>query len=1576
MSASSCRPPWTALHDVLHARGASLRTAVPWRAWLLAFWVHALCAATAHAQVSVWTHHNDNRRTGANLNETVLNTTNVNVGQFGQLFSYVVDADVYAQPLVVPGVTIPGKGVHNVVYVATQNDSVYAFDADSNAGNNAQPLWQVNFTNPAAGITPVPAVDVTASNSGNIRRPGPIGIMGTPVIDLSTGTMYLVARTKENGAYFQRLHALDITTGAEKFGGPVAIQATAAGNTFDPMIQNQRPGLALDHGIVYIAWSSHDDMGPYHGWVIGYQASNLQQTGVFNDTPNGTQGGIWQSGQPPAVDTDGTLYLTTGNGTFTMASGGLDASMSFVKLRTFDLALLDWFAQCDLDSWNSEDYDLDSAGVLLIPNTSRVLGGGKQGRYFLLDTGNLGQIQQYGAKNCTNPQIPQSFQASTGGHIHGSPVYYASPTRGPLVYVWAEEDYLKAFAFNGSTFNTTPVTTSTFTAAPGMPGGFLSLSANGSQAGTGILWASMPLNQDAENNVVAGILRAFDASNLSVELWNSRMNPLRDDIGNFAKFVPPTIANGKVYAATFSNNIVVYGLNPPAAPVEIRFIQVAAATPQQGATTVPVAYVNPQIAGDTNIVVVGWNDTTASVQSVTDSVGNSYALAVGPTQTTGLTQAIYYAKNVIGGNNTVTVRFKSSATFADVRILEYSGLDPVSPLDVTAAAVGNSALSSSGSVTTTVANELLFAANVVATGTTQSTSPFVVRIITSPDGDVAQDAIVSATGSFNASASLSSPGPWVMQLAAFKGVSAQGSGPKITSVAPTSGATGGGTAVTITGTGFASGATVSFGGTAATNVSVVSSTSMTATTPAHVSGSVNVVVTNPDGQTGTLAAGFTYSTSSPAPTLSAVSPASGSTGGGTTVQVTGTNFVSGAVVSFGGTPASGVTFVSPTTLTATTPAHASGAANVVVTNPDGQSATLSGGFTYVAPPTVTGVSPGSGSTAGGTVVTISGTNFATGATVSFGGASATGVTVVSATSITATTPAHAAGAVSVVVTNPSGLSGTLSSGFTYGSAAPTVTGVVPNSGPTTGATSVQVTGTNFASGATVSFGGTAATGVTVLNATTLNATTSAHAAGAVNVVVTNPDGQSATLSGGFTYVALPTVTGISPGNGSTAGGTVVTISGTNFATGASVSLGGTSATGVTVVSATSITASTPAHAAGAVSVVVTNPGGLSGTLPSGFTYVAPPTVTGVSPGSGSSAGGTVVTISGTNFATGASVSFGGTSATGVTVVSASSITATTPAHAAGAVSVVVTNPGGLSGTLSSGFTYSASAPAPTVTGVAPNNGPSTGATSVQVTGTNFVFGATVSFGGTAATGVTVVNATTLNASTPAHAIGAVNVVVTNPDGQSGTLPNGFTYGQAPIAFVRVSAATPQTSTQTVTAAFSGTQTAGNLNIVVVGWNDTTNSVQSVQDSAGNAYALAIGPTTGTGLRQAIYYAPSIRGGSNSVTVTFSGPAAFPDVRILEYSGVSILDARAGASGKSAMANSGTATTTSARELVFGASTVATGTSRPDKAFTSRIITAPNGDLAEDRIVTNIGNYNATAQLTSSGPWVIQMVTFK
>lgn len=903
-----------------------------WVAILVAVFVSlAMFGQRTHGQstpVNVLTQHNDNGRTGANLNETTLTTLNVTVGQFGKLFSRSVDGQIYAQPLYVSNVDFGSRGVHNVVYVATEKNNVYAFDADDPAA--ALPLWQTNLG------PPVPVKNVGELYDINEY----VGITSTPVIDLATRTLYCVAKTKQGGSYPQRLHALDITTGQQKFGAPVVIDGSVQGTgdgtkrgtiAFNSLRHLNRPGLLLQNGYLYIAFGSHGDVRPYHGWVFSYNAATLQQVAIFNTTPDTWGGATWQSGQGLAADGTG-IYLMTANGHFDGDIGGRNLSSSFLKLGAPSLNLLDWFSPYNADALDSNNDDLASAGPLVMPGTNFLVGGGKEGVLYLLNRSDMGHFRAGG-----NSQIVQDFQAGAG-HLHGSPVYWNSAQHGPLVYLWTEQDTLKAFRFANGLFQSSPFASGSITAPDGMPGAMLSVSAAGSATGSGIVWASLPFSGNANLETVPGVLRAFDASNVAIELWNSMQDPSRDDLGNFAKYTPPTIASGKVYLATFSNQLVVYGLNPAA----------------------------------------------------------------------------------------------------------------------------------------------------------------------------------------------------------------------------------------------------------------------------------------------------------------------------------------------------------PNT-------------------------------------------------------------------------------------------------------------------------APTIASVSPNSGGTSGGTAVTIMGTNFVSGATVTFGGIAAPNVTVVNSAAIAATTPAHAAGSVDVAVTNPNAESGTLNNGFSFLSVS---------------------------------------------------------------------------------------------------------------------------------------------------------------------------APTVASVSPNSGPTGGSTNVTITGTNFVSGATVTFGGAAATNVVVVTSTSITATTPAHAAGAVSVSVTNPDSQSGSLIGGFTYTTGTISFIQVAAATPQSSPTTVAVPYAATQTVGDLNIVVVGWNNSTSLVQSVQDSAGNSYSLAIGPTTGTGLRQSIYYAKTIVGGSNTVTVTFNQATAYPDIRILEYRGVTTLDVVAGASGSSTTTNSGTATTTSPNELIFGANTVATLTTGPGSGFTSRIITSPDGDIAEDRVVSVTGTYSASASLNSAGPWVMQMVTFK
>jgi len=648
--------------------------------------------------------------------------------------------------------------------------------------------------------------------------------------------------------------------------------------------------------------------------------------------------------------------------------------------------------------------------------------------------------------------------------------------------------------------------------------------------------------------------------------------------------------------------------------------------------------------------------------------------------------------------------------------------------------------------------------------------------------------------------------------------------PAVTSVSPTSGTTAGGTVVTLTGTNFTGATAVTFGVTAAAGFTVNSATSITATAPAGAAGTVNIRVTTPNGTSSTSAANqFTYVV--PAPTVTSLSPTSGTTAGGTVVTLTGANFTGATGVSFGATAATSFTVNSATSITATAPAGAAGTVNVTVTTAGGTSATgAANQFTYVTPaPVVATVTPSSGTTAGGTVVTLTGTDFLFTNDVSFGGVSAANFVVTSATSIIATAPSRAAGTINITVTTPGGTSATgASNQFTYVTPAPTVASVSPTSGTTAGGTVVTLTGTNFTGATGVSFGATAATSFTVNSATSITATAPAGAAGTVNVTVTTPGGTSSTSAANqFTYVVpAPTVASLSPTSGTTAGGTVVTLTGTNFTGATGVSFGATAATSFTVNSATSITATAPAGAAGTVNVTVTTAGGTSATgAANQFTYVTPaPVVATVTPSSGTTAGGTVVALEGANFSGATGVSFGGTPAANFIVNSAASITATAPPRAAGTINITVTTAGGTSATgAANQFTYVT--PAPTVASVSPTSGTTAGGTVVTLTGTNFTGATAVRFGATAATSFTVNSATSITATAPAGAPGTVDVTVTTPGGTSATGANDrFTYFTPTLTLAPTTLTNPVYGTpysQTVTASggngtYSYAVTAGAL----------------------------------------------------------------------------------------------------------------------------------------------------------------------
>jgi hypothetical protein len=489
-------------------------------------------AQRAPGQVNVATQHNDLPRTGQNLSETTLTPSNVNVNGFGLLFRNAVDNQVYAQPLIVSAVNV-GGGAHNVVYVATTSNSVYAFDGDTGLQ-----YWHVNLG------TPISNADYGA---GCVDIDGNAGIIGTPVIDPVSGTLYVVNSLNNAGVFSFMLHALDITTGADRTGSPVQI----ANAGFTPLSQNQRAGLALANGRLLIPFSSHCDMGTYHGFLFSYDASTLAKVAVFNASPTGNGNSLWMSGQGPAVDASGNIYFGTSNGTW---DGVSNFSESFVKLSP-SLTLEDWFTAANHANLDAGDADLDTSGPLLIPPGNRLTMVGKSATGYVIDSANLGHLGDASAVQTI----------TLGGALHGSAVYWNSAVNGPEVYMWAQSDHLKAFQFNGSTLNTP-----NFQTGPdfigGEPGAYLSISANGNT--NGIVWANAVLSGDANHSSVPGVLRAYDANNIATELWNNQQNAGRDSCSNFAKNGYATIANGKVYLGSFgtanmgTGQVCVYGLLP------------------------------------------------------------------------------------------------------------------------------------------------------------------------------------------------------------------------------------------------------------------------------------------------------------------------------------------------------------------------------------------------------------------------------------------------------------------------------------------------------------------------------------------------------------------------------------------------------------------------------------------------------------------------------------------------------------------------------------------------------------------------------------------------------------------------------------------------------------------------------------------------------------------------------------------------------------------------------------------------------------------------------------------------------
>jgi hypothetical protein len=501
---------------------------------------------------NVLTYHNDLARTGQYLTEACLTPSTVNVKQFGKLFVLNVDGKVDAQPLYMQALTVNGA-LHNVVFVATEHDSLYAFDADSNAGANANPLWKVSLL----------GTGETTSDTRSCDQVTPeIGITATPVIDPTNNTIYVVAMSKNAaGTYFQRLHAINVLTGAERAGSPVTVQAKYPGTgdnssggfvIFDPKQYKERPGLLLLNGQVYTAWSSHCDIEPYTGFIVAYDETTLTQTAVINVIPNGSEGSIWMAGGALAVDSNSNIYFLVANGTFdtTLNANGFpnqsDFGNAFVRISTANntLSVVDYFTMSNTVSESDADVDLGSGGIVLLPDSvgstahpHLCVGAGKDTNIYLVDRDNMGHFSP------TANNIVQQLSGALPGGIWSIPAYFNG-----AVYYGSVGSNLQRFTIANAHMAAASKSAVTFP----YPGTFPSISANGPTDPNAIVWAYQ--------NSSPAILHAYLASDLTQELYNSNQAAGgADQFGAGNKYMVPTIVNGKVYVGT-TNGVGVFGL--------------------------------------------------------------------------------------------------------------------------------------------------------------------------------------------------------------------------------------------------------------------------------------------------------------------------------------------------------------------------------------------------------------------------------------------------------------------------------------------------------------------------------------------------------------------------------------------------------------------------------------------------------------------------------------------------------------------------------------------------------------------------------------------------------------------------------------------------------------------------------------------------------------------------------------------------------------------------------------------------------------------------------------------------------
>lgn len=522
------------------ALSSAVRGRIVFLLWLLA--LTSFCVGPAPrlmaqtpTPVIVPTWRYDLTHIGANTSETALTPANVNVNTFGKLFSRTVDGSVYAQPLYMNGLTMSDGQLHNVLFIATEHDSIYAFDADSNGGTNANPIWKITMLDAAHGAVPG-ATTMPYTDEGSPDIAPEVGITGTPAINPATNTMYVVSKTKENGQYFARLHAINILNGSELAGSPVEISATVTGTgngssggklSFSPLWQNNRPALSYYNGYVYIGFGSHGDNGPWHGWVFAYDATRLQQTAVVCTSPNGFGNGVWGAGAGLPIDiAAGRMFLTTGNGTYATyppfnASSEFGDSIVAFDLSNGKLTPVDAFTPFNQAHLSSADLDQGSGGILMMPdqqgaNPRILMQIGKEGRILILNRDHLGG---YATGVTSNTNALQDILKQAGGGLWSTPAYWNGN-----VYIWAKADVPKLFKVNSGMLDTTPASKASVSSA--YPGASFTVSSDGAQ--NGIAWA---VRTDQYTTHGPQVLYAWDANDLSNLLYESDTNAARDGAG-------------------------------------------------------------------------------------------------------------------------------------------------------------------------------------------------------------------------------------------------------------------------------------------------------------------------------------------------------------------------------------------------------------------------------------------------------------------------------------------------------------------------------------------------------------------------------------------------------------------------------------------------------------------------------------------------------------------------------------------------------------------------------------------------------------------------------------------------------------------------------------------------------------------------------------------------------------------------------------------------------------------------------------------------------------------------------------